>query len=380
MLTIWPAHPVAAADSANNILLFSREGCTHCEDAKAYLTELSESDPTLSWEEVSVNNASGREQFTRYQELYHFPSSAPVILIDDDSTFTSASVIVGFNQPSDTGEKIKQAISGDVITVEDETCSIGESTCDIEEKISLPFVGSINLSSFSLPVVTVLIGLADGFNPCAMWALIALLGFLLSQKSRRKLVLVGGTFMIVSFAFSWFVLFGWFKAFTFAQQLTSVGFTPWWNWLEYLVLLLALFVGINLLKSGLQQKSDTCVVEDGKSNITKKISKIGSMWLPYALVAAVFLAIFVNFIELLCSLGLPVIYTKYLNDLSVSNGQAALYVTLYNIFYMLDDLIVFIGAIFLSRVVFLSPKFSRWVKIGAGVLIVGIIIWRLVQL
>jgi hypothetical protein len=46
---------------------------------------------------------------------------------------------------------------------------------------------TINLANLSLPVLTVVIGLLDGFNPCAMWVLLFLITLLLGMENRKRI-------------------------------------------------------------------------------------------------------------------------------------------------------------------------------------------------
>ena len=50
---------------------------------------------------------------------------------------------------------------------------------EIPETINLPFIGELKTASVSLPILTVIIGALDGFNPCAMWVLLFLISFYL---------------------------------------------------------------------------------------------------------------------------------------------------------------------------------------------------------
>ena len=64
-----------------------------------------------------------------------------------------------------------------------------------ETDIFLPFIGRINTSALSLPVLTIVLGALDSFNPCAFFILIFLLNLLLYVRSRRRMLLVGGIFI-----------------------------------------------------------------------------------------------------------------------------------------------------------------------------------------
>ena len=62
------------------------------------------------------------------------------------------------------------------------------------EEIDLPIIGKINIKEVSLPIISIILGLIDGFNPCAMWVLFFLISMLLNMKDRKKMWILGITF------------------------------------------------------------------------------------------------------------------------------------------------------------------------------------------
>jgi hypothetical protein len=83
------------------------------------------------------------------------------------------------------------------------------------ETIEVPLVGLVSVRDLGLPAFTVILGLLDGFNPCAMWVLLFVLSLLVNLRDRVKMAVIGGTFVLVSgivyFAFmaAWLNLFCW---------------------------------------------------------------------------------------------------------------------------------------------------------------------------
>ena len=57
---------------------------------------------------------------------------------------------------------------------------------------------AISIKSMSLPVLTVLVGFLDGFNPCAMWVLLFLISLLLGMHDRKRMWILGTTFIVAS--------------------------------------------------------------------------------------------------------------------------------------------------------------------------------------
>jgi cytochrome c biogenesis protein CcdA len=89
------------------------------------------------------------------------------------------------------------------------------------------------------------------------------------------------------------------------------------------------------------------------------------------------LAIAVNTLELLCSAGLPAIYTKVLSMSSLEPAQYYSYLLLYVFMFMLDDLAVFAVAMVSFQAVGIESKYSRYAQLIGGILMVvlGIIMF-----
>lgn len=102
----------------------------------------------------------------------------------------------------------------------------------------------------------------------------------------------------------------------------------------------------------------------------KKVASQNSAWL--IIVGVVAIAFSVNLVEMVCSLGLPVIYTQILSINNLPQWQYYLYLALYNTLYMADDIIVFIIAATTLNYVHLNNKYDRWMKLVSGVLIIAI--------
>ena len=54
------------------------------------------------------------------------------------------------------------------------------------------------MKSISIPVVAIILGTIDGFNPCAMWILLLLINICITMKDKKKMKIVGFPFIISS--------------------------------------------------------------------------------------------------------------------------------------------------------------------------------------
>jgi hypothetical protein len=88
------------------------------------------------------------------------------------------------------------------------------------------------------------------------------------------------------------------------------------------------------------------------------------------------LAFSVNLIELLCSLGLPVIFTQVLSLNNLSTIEYIIYMIIYIIFFLIDDIIIFVIAMKTLEIKAISNKYTKYSHLIGGLimLIIGLLL------
>ena len=94
-----------------------------------------------------------------------------------------------------------------------------------------------------------------------------------------------------------------------------------------------------------------------------------------SIIGIITLAVSVNFIELTCSAGLPVAFTNILGVNNLTTMQYSFYMFLYILFFLLDDLIIFIIAMVTFKVTGISNKYTKYSHLIGGImmLIIGLL-------
>ena len=234
----------------------------------------------------------------------------------------------------------------------------------IPEKINLPLIGEIKTRDFSLPVLTILIAGLDGFNPCAMWVLLFLISLLLGMEDKKRMWILGIAF-IVSSGFVYFLFMSaWLNLFLF------LGFVLW---VRVIIGLVALAAGCYNLKEYFINKAGVCKVTGSskRQRIFEKLKAITQkkqLWL--ALGGIVVLAFAVNLVELICSAGLPAVYTQILALTPMAKWQYYAYLLLYIFIFMLDDLLVFFIAMTTLQITGITTKYSHISHLVGGIIMV----------
>lgn len=207
-------------------------------------------------------------------------------------------------------------------------------------------------------------GALDGFNPCAMWILLFLISILITMKEKKKRLILGSTFIMTSTIMYFLFMVAWLNFALF------VGAT---SWIKMLVAFVAITGGIINLKNSLFKKNNGCSIVSDKKRVKMfdKIKKFTSQKsFILSILGIIVLAVSVNVIELLCSAGLPVIYTQILALNNVSTLQYYLYIMLYMIFFMFDDMLIFIIAMSTLKLTGISTKYSKISHIVGGILMI----------
>jgi hypothetical protein len=229
--------------------------------------------------------------------------------------------------------------------------------------VVLPLVGTVFVSEVGLPLVTVMLGLLDGFNPCAMWVLLFLLSLLVNLESRRLIVLIAGTFVAVSGLVYFLFMAAWLNLFLL------IGYT---RWIQLSVGALALVMGALYLKEGLFPggRWRLGIPEARKPGLYARVRRViqANRLLP-ALAAVTVLAFAVNTLELFCTAGLPALYTGILSSREMSLPAYYGYLLLYNLAYLADDALMVTLVVVTLRRYKLQPRQGRILKLLSGALV-----------
>jgi hypothetical protein len=206
----------------------------------------------------------------------------------------------------------------------------------------------------------------DGFNPCAIWVLLFLLSVLVNVRDRTRVVVVAGTFVAVSglayFAFmaAWLNVFLW------------VGFA---RWTQVVLGALAVAMGAVHVKDfvAFGRGPSLSIPDAAKPGIYARVRRVvNAENLPAALAGAIVLAVLVNVVELLCTAGIPAVYTRVLTLQELSTAQYYGYLALYNLAYVLDDSLLVAVVVITMRRRKLQEGQGRWLKLVSGVVILAL--------
>jgi hypothetical protein len=230
----------------------------------------------------------------------------------------------------------------------------------------LPLVGEVRTAHLSLPVLTALLAAADGFNPCAMWVLVFLLGLLAGMKDRARMWLLGVTFVAASALVYLLILGAWLNVLLLAGSLAFV---------RVAIGAVALAGGGYYLKEFVTNADMKCEVTapGRRRRVLERLKALAQRPdLVPALAGIVLLAFAVNVVEFLCSAGIPAVFAQVLALSDLAPWEYAGYLGLYVAVFMLDDLIVLVAALKTLEVTGLTTRYARWSNAIGGVALLAI--------
>ena len=360
--------PITLAQDSEPIYmsLFYGDTCPHCAKEEIFLDKLQEKYPNIQLKSYEIYNDSQNAQLLKKVagKLNVQAPGVPFLVIGDEA-------VVGYLNEELTGKKIENIVK-DHLThgcfdfVGNLNRAKDQDECQEKEAlktIALPIFGEINISAWSLPVLTIVIAALDGFNPCAMWVLLFLISLLLGMQDRRRMWILGTTFIFSSGIVYFLFLSAWLNLFLFLGFIATI---------RIIIGLVAVGSGAYHLREWKVNKGGECKAtsSDQKVKIMKKLREVTeqkTFWLAFG--GIIVLAFAVNLIELVCSAGLPAIYTQILTLSGLNPFQYYLYLLLYILIFMLDDMIVFTIAMVTLKAFGFNGKLSRSSNLIGGIVI-----------
>ena len=323
-----------------------RDGCPHCADAKQFLTRLAAERPGLRIVLRAVDrDPQALEALARHSRSAGvWPPGVPTFVFEGQ-------VLVGFDDAAHAGRELVALI---------------DRSGPAAEPVAHTGLGALSASRMGLPLFTIALGLLDGFNPCAMWVLLFLLSLLMRLRDRRRMALVAGTFVLASGAVYFAFMAAWLNVFL------VVGLSDTLR--RALGMLALLIAALNLKDVVAWGRGPTLSIPaSAKPRLYARMrGAMQAASLPASMVAVATLAVVVNFVELLCTAGIPAIYTAVLAGQPLGAAAHYAYLGLYILGYIADDALMVTLAVLALGSGKLSERTARWLKLVSGLVMLAL--------
>jgi hypothetical protein len=360
-----PAAVMARVEAAGRIEVYTRRGCTRCGEAKDWLPELVAAYPGLRPVMLDLTADAGARTALADLVRRHRTAAAsvPVFHLCDR-------LVVGFDRPEAMRPRLERILEPWTRPcrqpVGEPDTGAADAVVADDEVVDVPWLGRLDPRQLGMPLFTVAIGLVDGFNPCAMWVLLLLLSILVNLRDRIRILAIAGTFVLVSGVAYFAFMAAWLNVFEWIGMLRPV---------QLALGTLAIVIGLVHVKDffAFKRGPSLSIPESAKPGIYARIRRIVTAEnLPAAIGAAFVLAVLVNLVELLCTAGLPALYTSILTQRGYSTAARYGYLGLYIAAYMFDDALMVAGVVLSLSRFKLQETGGRWLKLISGGVILAL--------
>lgn len=360
------------------LYLFSARGCFSCENEKAFLDRIQARYPELTVKEyeVAFHPDNARLMVAVAEHFGVEVGGTPMAFIGDCEPIT------GYKSDEVTGALIEERVR----TCIEEGCEdlaapviaaaesdgpypeAREEVCEtpLDTVVALPVVGETDVKGMSLPVLTVVLAGMDGFNPCAFFVLFTLLGILVHARSRRRMLVVGGTFVLFSGLFYFLFMSAWLNVFMHIGEImlitSAAGFV-------------ALFIAaVNIKDFFLFKRGFSLTIPDeAKPRLFERMrGLLKATSLPSMMAGTVVLAAAANSYELLCTVGFPLVFTRVLTLSDLQPLQYYSYLALYNTVYVIPLAAVVTVFSFTLGAGKLGERQGRVMKLVSGMMMLSL--------
>lgn len=345
-----PAEVSPAWQHDGRLHVFFHPDCPHCHAAIAFLKTQSGIETVLH----DVSTPANEALLITVARQHGIPDLGVPLFV------RGSRYLIGFESAETTGRELIAMASDQGTGAPPETAA---------SRIHVPLLGEIDPSRYSLLALTVLMGLSDGFNPCAMWVLVYLISLIAGIQDRRKIWWLVGTFVFASGVLYFLFMTAWLNTFLFIGYIRP---------LTQLIALLAIGFGTDhLFEVAVTRGAIVCDLGSAEQRRRTMQWARDLVAAPVGLASIVLvigLAFTVNAIEFVCSAALPAIYTHLLALTDLSAGQYYAYIALYVTFFMLDDLIIFGFAAFAVQKI-IDTRYAAISRAAGGAILIGLGLW-----
>ncbi len=349
-----------AGDADVRLAYFWSVTCPHCAKARPFVDALDAKYPWLIVDSREVTGSPrNRALFAAMAEQLGEPiRGVPAF-------FLCGRMVVGFDTPDGVGahlEALARSCHESLIA----RAPLPTDALPALSGVTLPLVGTLDLGAMSLPVVTVVLGGLDAFNPCAFFVLLFLLSLLVHARSRGRMALIGGIFVVFSGLVYFAFMAAWLNLFLVLEGLSIVTTVAG--------VLAVLVAAINIKDYAFFRKGVTLSIpERAKPRLFARMrGLVATDRLPALVAGTIALAIAANAYELLCTTGFPLVYTRILTLEDLSGIGYYAYLALYNAVYVLPLLAIVAVVTVTLGARKLTEGQGRALKLLSGLMMLGL--------
>lgn len=396
--------PAAAEDAADPILedtqwfaydetgaaqvyvhIFWAQGCPFCEVERAFLRAQSEAAPWLRIREYEV--ADENDNLDRLIRMNTAAGGGPQTV---PTTFICGLMTIGYNDDQSTGAYLmRQAERCRTYAAQRRDHAMAPAPAPVKDQIAaftLPVFGTVDLTTLSIPLLTLTMASVDAFNPCGLFVLLFLMSMMIRAHSRSRMAIVGVVFVACWGALYYLFMAAWLNLFQAVGDISLITGVAGAIALVMGAINIKDFAGIQggpslsipaRYKTGLFAQMGTIVrgatlsmPKGGRAKVVKHCGMVCQIrkYLPLLASTAV-LTVLAGGYALLCTSGFALAYTRALTLHDLPQAQYYLYLVLYVSIYVIPQLIIVAVFVFTLSERKLKGREGRVLKLLAGTML-----------
>lgn len=347
--------------------LFYKDDCSQCMKVVEHLSEV-EQKYNVSIHRYNINITENNNLFGEFKKRYGLAEGAYPMIFIGNRYLIGEKAILNYLE-SEVGV-CEEGCACPLRDIKGETPYLPQSSEVVPEtnnSIKIPYFGEINFSSMSILATTAIIAFVDGFNPCSLWLISFLLGIVIYSGSKRKIFMVGMTFLLVTGGAYAFFMAGLLNVFLYIGYIT---------WIQITVALFALvFALVNIKDYFWYKKGLSFTISDKyKPKIFKDMRSLlkGDKSTKTMVLGTAVMALGVVLVELPCTAGFPVVWTNIIAQNSIHGASYYFYLFLYMIIYLMDEILILIIATLTMKISRFEEKHGRVLKLIGGVIMLSL--------
>lgn len=352
-------------DSEPGVQFFFSETCPHCRAEQSFLDTIEEKYPALTVARYPVTDPISRERLRGMLEERNAKQYFGTVPI----TFVGPELFVGFDNAKGRGAEIEAAVLRLIAaTTSIQNDSISHSTSSLPT-VSIPS----SLEGLPLPIVAAVLGFLDGFNVCSLGALALILGLVLVVRDRKRVIVLGGTFILTTALVYGVLITLWYRLFAILGSYVGA--------MQLLIGIVAAVAGFYFLAQfwRVRRYGPTCGFSGGALvvRVTKRVQNVlGQQSSIVAGTSAVlFFASVITIVEFPCSAAVPLVFAGMLAESGASALTSLGLIGVFVLMYLIDELIVFGIAVSRMRRWMSSGTATKWALLMEAIILIGIGGW-----
>ena len=348
-------------NSRVNLFFFWSQHCPHCREALPFVHSLPKQHHWLNVYPLEITQQ--RENATLYMQMASVlgqnARSVPAFIF-------CGNMLVGYRDKATTGVMLETELIRCHEHLELGRAPEEGRAQPLQAPINVPFVGALDTTTLSLPVLTVVLAGLDSFNPCAFFVLLFLMSLMVHARSRARMLVIGGIFVMVSGLVYFLFMSAWLNLFIIVGQV---------RWMTLIAGILAItLASINIKDFFWYKRGISLSISDSaKPKLFERMRGLLSAEnITAMIIGTIFLAVIANSYELLCTAGFPMIYTRVLTLEKLPQSSYYLYLVLYNFIYVIPLLIIVVTFVLTLGSRKLKESEGRTLKLMSGTMMLGL--------